>query len=189
MHPPAHQITQLLRSWSQGDQSALDQLMPLVYDQLRRLARGYMAEERPDHTLQATAVVHEAYLRLMDSEQATWQDRAHFMAVCARTMRRILVDWGRARQALKRGGDVQTLCLQEALVVAGRPGTDVLTVDDALTALAAVDPRKSQVVELRFFGGLTARETAEVLQISEETALREWKIAKGWLHRELTKDR
>jgi RNA polymerase sigma factor (TIGR02999 family) len=161
--------------------------MRAVYDDLHRLARRYMAQERPDHTLQATALVHETYLRLLDSAHPSWQDRAHFLAVCARTMRRILVDLGRTYQALKRGGAASSLCLNEAVAVAGRPGTDVVAVDDALTALAALDPRKSQVVELRFFGGLSAKETAEVLKISEATALREWKIAKGWLRRELTK--
>jgi RNA polymerase sigma factor (TIGR02999 family) len=147
-----------------------------------------MAQERPNHTLQATAVVHETYLRLLDSAQPTWQDRAHFLAVCARIMRHILVDWGRVRGTVKRGGGVETLCLEEARAVAGRTNTDIVALDDALTALAGIDPRKSQVVELRFFGGLSARETGEVLKISEETALREWKIAKGWLRRELTKE-
>jgi len=145
-----------------------------------------MAQERPDHTLQATALVHDTYLRLLDSVHPSWQHRAHFLAVCARTMRRILVDWGRTHRALKRGGDVLPLYLEEAVAVVGRPGTDLVAVDDALTALAALDPRKSQVVEMRFFGGLSAKEIAEVLKVSEETALREWKIAKGWLRRELT---
>lgn len=189
MNAAPHQITQLLRAWSEGNQSALDQLIPLIYDDLLRLARSYMAQERPDHTLEATAVVHEAYLRLLDSAQPTWQDRAHFFAVCARTMRRILVDWGRNHRARKRGGDAAPLRLQETTALAGLPGTDVVALDDALTALAAIDPRKSQVIELRFFGGLNARETAEVLKISEDTALREWKIAKGWLRRELIKER
>jgi RNA polymerase sigma factor (TIGR02999 family) len=188
MDCPAHQISQFLHAWSEGDQHALDQLMPMVYDDLHRLARRYMAQERPDHTLQATALVHETYLRLLDSAHPSWQDRAHFLAVCARVMRRILVDLGRTHQALKRGGDTPSLCLKEAIAIAGRPGTDLVAVDDALTALAAFDPRKGQVVELRFFGGLSAKETAEVLKISEETALREWKIAKGWLRRELSKE-
>jgi RNA polymerase sigma factor (TIGR02999 family) len=161
----------------------------LIYKDLHRLARHYMAQERPDHTLQATALVHEVYLRLLGGANPSWRDRAHFLAVCARTMRRVLVDLGRAHQALKRGGDAQSLFLEEAISLAGHPGTDVVAVDEALTALAAVDGRKSQVVELRFFGGLSAKETAEVLKISEDTALREWKIAKGWLHRELTKER
>jgi RNA polymerase sigma factor (TIGR02999 family) len=189
LDPSTHRITHMLQAWSEGDQSALDRLLPLVYNDLHRLARQYMAQERPDHTLQATALVHEAYLRLLDSAQPTWQGRAHFLAVCARTMRHILVDWGRTHQALKRGGDVPPLCLKEAVAAVGRPGTDLVAVDDALTALAALDPRKSQVVELRFFGGLSAKETAEVLKVSEDTALREWKIAKGWLRRELTKEK
>jgi RNA polymerase sigma factor (TIGR02999 family) len=187
MDPPTHKITHLLHAWSEGDQSALHRLMPIVYDDLHRLARRYMAQERPDHTLQATALVHEAYLRLLDSAHPSWQDRAHFLAVCARTMRRVLVNLGRTHQALKRGGDAPSLCLNEAVAMVGRPGTDVVAVDDALTALAALDPRKSQVVELRFFGGLSAKETAEVLKISEATVLREWTIAKGWLRRELIK--
>lgn len=187
MDPPTHCITELLHAWSEGDRGALDRLVRVVYDDLHRMAQRYMALERPDHTLQATALVHEAYLRLLDSERPNWQDRAHFFAVCARTMRRILVDLARAHQALKRRGDSPPLCLGEGVAVTGGPGTDVVAVDDALTALAVLDPRKSQVVELRFFGGLSAKETAEVLKISEATAQREWKIAKGWLRRELTK--
>jgi RNA polymerase sigma factor (TIGR02999 family) len=188
MDPPAHRITQLLQAWSEGDQGALNQLMPMVYDDLHRLAQRYMAQERPHHTLQATALVHEAYLRLLDSAHPSWQDRAHFFAVCARMMRRILVDWARSRQTLKRQSDSPPLVLQEALAGVGRPGTDLVAVDDALTALAAVDPRKSQIVEMRFFGGLSAKETAEVLKVSEDTALRDWKLAKSWLRRELGKE-
>jgi RNA polymerase sigma factor (TIGR02999 family) len=185
---PAHRITQLLQAWSAGDQAALDQLMPVVYDDLHRLAQRFMAQERPGHTLQTTALVHEAYLRLLDSEHPSWQDRTHFFAVCARTMRRILVDWARARQTLKRR-DAAPLCIEEALAALGSRGTDLVAVDEALTALAAVDPRKSQVVELRFFGGLSAKETAEVLKVSEETALRDWKFAKSWLRRELINEK
>ena len=187
VHPSGHHITKLLRAWSQGDQGALDQLMPMVYDDLHRLAQRYMAQERREHTLQPTALVHEAYLRLLDSAHPSWQDKAHFFAVCARIMRRILVDWARSRQTLKRGSDAP-LEFQDALAGVGRPGTDLVAVDDALTALAAVDPRKSQVVELRFFGGLSAKEAAEVLKVSEETALRDWKLAKSWLRRELGKE-
>src|SRR5580698_447077 len=182
-------ITELLQAWSEGDQGALDQLMTVVYDDLHRLAQRYMAQERPGHTLQATALVHEAYLRLLDSAQPSWQDKAHFFAVCACMMRRILVDWARSRQTLKRQGDLAPLCLEEAVADVGHPGTDLVAVDDALTALAAADARKSQVVELRFFGGLSAKETAEVLKVSEETALRDWKLAKSWLRRELTKEK
>jgi RNA polymerase sigma factor (TIGR02999 family) len=144
-----------------------------------------MAQERHEHTLQATALVHEAYLRLLDSAHPSWRDRAHFLAVCARTMRRILVDWGRTQQAQKRGNNKPSLCLEEAIAIVGSPSTDLVAVDDALTALAVLDPRKGQIVELRFFGGLNARETAEVLKISEDTVLRDWKIAKSWLRREL----
>jgi RNA polymerase sigma factor (TIGR02999 family) len=187
MDSPAHQITLLLQAWSKGDQSALDQLMPLVYDDLHRLAHRYMAQERPDHTLQSTALVNEAYLKLLDSARPNWHDRVHFLAVCARAMRRILVDWARSRQAVKRGAGVPSLYLEEAIAVTRHADTDLIQVDDALKALAAVDPRKSQVVELRFFGGLSAKETAEVLQCSEDTVQRDWKIAKGWLRRELTK--
>jgi RNA polymerase sigma-70 factor (ECF subfamily) len=186
--PSAHQITQLLRAWSGGDQSALERLMPMVYNDLHRLAQHYMAQERPDHTLQPTALVHEAYLRMLDSAHPSWQDKAHFFAVCARMMRRILVDWARSRQTLKRQSDNSPLHFQEALAGVGRPGTDLVAVDDALTALAAVDMRKSQIVELRFFGGLSAKESAEVLKVSEETALRDWKLAKSWLRRELSKE-
>jgi RNA polymerase sigma-70 factor (ECF subfamily) len=186
MESPAQQLTQLLHAWSEGDQGALDKLMPVVYDELRRLARHYMADERPGHTLQTTALVNEAYLRLVDSAQFNWESRAHFFGVCAGLMRRILVDWARGRQAQKRGGDVRNLVLEEALVVGVQPGTDLVAIDDALQALAAVDARKSQIVELRFFGGLTAKETAEVLKVSEETVLRDWKLAKSWLRRELS---
>ena len=188
MESPAHQLTQLLQAWSEGDPRALDELMPVVYDDLHRLAQRYMADEWPGHTLQATALVNEAYLRLLDSSHPSWQNRAHFFALCGRMMRRILVDWARSRQALKRGSDVPPLELQEAIAITGRPGTDLVAIDDALKALAVVDSRKSQVVELRFFGGLSVKETAEVLQVSEETVLRDWKLAKSWLRRELNKD-
>lgn len=188
MEPPAQHLTQLLQAWSEGDQGALEELMPVVYDELRRLAQRYMADERPGHTLQPTALVNEAFLRLLESAHPNWQSRAHFFAVCARMMRRILVDWARSRQALKRGSDVPPLELQDALAVTGQPVTDLVAIDDALQALAAVDPRKSQTVELRFFGGLSVKETAEVLQVSEETVLRDWKLAKNWLRRELSKE-
>jgi RNA polymerase sigma factor (TIGR02999 family) len=183
------EVTQLLRAWSEGEQGALEKLMPLVYQELYRLARRYMSEERADHTLSTTALVNEAYLRLVDSAQVSWQDRTHFLAVCAQVMRRILVDWARTRQARKRGGEVRPLELQEALAVTGGPGADLVAVDDALKALAAMDPRKSQVVELRFFGGLSAKETGEVLKVSTETVLRDWKLAKSWLRRELSKEK
>ena len=188
MSPSSHSVTQLLRAWSEGDQSALDQLMPLVYNDLHRLAQRAMARERPGHTLQATALVHECYLRLLDSAQPSWQDRAQFLALCARMIRHILVDWARSRQRLKRRNDLPPLSLQEALSGVRRHGTDLIALDDALTALAACDPRRGQIVELRFFGGLSARETAEVLKVSEETVLRDWKLAKSWLRLELRKE-
>ena len=181
----ASQVSQLLRAWNEGDESALEKLVPIVYSELHRMARQYMAHESPDHTLQTTALVNEAYLRLVDSAPANWQNRVHFFAVCANVMRRILVDWARSRQALKRGGDVQPLNLDEAAVVAGAPGADLVALDDALTALAAVDVRKSQVVEMRFFGGLSVDETAEALKVSSQTVLRDWSLAKLWLLREL----
>jgi RNA polymerase sigma factor (TIGR02999 family) len=152
------------------------------------LAQRYMAKERSDHTLQATALVHEACVRLLDATRPTWQDRAHFIAVCARIMRRILVDAARSRKALKRGSDIPVLGLEEALAGLGKPGKDLVALDDALTALAAIDPRKAQVVEMRFFGRLSANETAAVLKLWEETVLRDWKWAKSWLRRELKKE-
>jgi RNA polymerase sigma factor (TIGR02999 family) len=181
------QLTQLLRAWSKGDQGALDELVPLVYEELHRLARRYMADERPGHTLQATALVNEAYLRLAHSQPAGFEDRTHFFAVSARVMRRILVDWARSRQAQKRGSDVPALALQDELaVVAGSSGDDLVAVDDALKTLAAFDSRKSRIVELRFFGGLSVKETADVLKVSEETIRRDWNLAKSWLRAELT---
>ena len=186
MHPSSGQITELLQSWRQGDRSAIEKLLPLVYDELHRLAQRYMADERPEHTLQTTELVNEAYLRLVDSAHTTWENRTHFFGVCAQVMRHILVDWARSRQALKRGGDARALDLDEALAVAKQPGTDLVAIDDALVALTAVDPRKGQVVELRFFGGLSVKETAEVLKVSPETVHRDWKLAKIWLRRELS---
>ncbi len=185
-----HEITQLLRAWSEGEQGALEKLMPVVYDELHRLAQRYMAHERPDHTLQTTALVNEAYLRLVDSQAASWQDRAHFFGLCAQLMRRILVDWARSRHSLKRGGEVQPLGLEEALVVSQEwgAGADLAALDDGLKALAALDPRKSRVVELRFFGGLSVEETAEVLKVSAETVMRDWRLAKVWLRRELSRE-
>lgn len=188
MQASGHDITLLLRAWSEGDQSALDRLMPIVYDELHRLAQRYMAQEKAGHTLQPTALVNEAYLRVLHSAHPGWEDRAHFFAVCARAMRRILVDWARSRGAAKRGANAPVMSLDEARTALGRPGPDLVAVDDALTALASVDPRKCQVVELRFFGGLTAKEIAEVLKVSEDTAKRDWKLAKAWLRREMTRE-
>jgi RNA polymerase sigma factor (TIGR02999 family) len=179
-------ITQLLRSWSQGDQAAMEELMPLVFDELHRVARRYMSGERPGHTLQTTALVNETYLRLVSSEGPNWEGRTHFFGVCAQMMRRILVDWTRSRQALKRGGEARVLDLDsEALAAVNQPGMDLVALDDALNALSAIDARKGRVVELRFFGGLSVKETAEVLGISAETVQRDWKMAKSWLRREL----
>jgi RNA polymerase sigma factor (TIGR02999 family) len=187
MEPQSEQITELLQSWSQGDEGAIEKLVPLVYGQLHRLAQRYMSDERPGHTLQTTALVNEAYLRLVDSAHANWESRTHFFGVCAQVMRRILVDWARSRQALKRGGDVSALDLDEALAAAKQPGTDLVAIDDALKSLSVVDPRKGQVVEMRFFGGLSVKEIAEVLKVSPETVLRDWKLAKSWLRRELSR--
>ena len=180
------QVTDLLVAWGRGDESALERLMPLVQKELRRLARREMGRERRGHTLQTTALVNEAYLRLIDVSRVAWRDRAHFFAMSARLMRRILVDHARTKQAQKRGGGARTVSFDEALVVSGERGADLVALDEALIALAAVDARKSQVVELRFFGGLTAAETAEALDVSEDTVLRDWKLAKAWLLRELT---
>jgi len=178
-------VTELLRAWSDGDRRALDGLTPIVYAELRRLAHRYMKRERPDHSLQATALVNEAYLRLVDCTRMQWKDRAHFFAVSAQLMRRILVDHAR-RHNLKRGRGVQHVSLDEAVVVSGDPGVDFVALDDALNALARVDPRKVQVVEMRFFAGLSVEETAIVLKVSPVTVRRDWSSAKIWLYRELT---
>ncbi|HUA19212.1 MAG TPA: sigma-70 family RNA polymerase sigma factor [Bryobacteraceae bacterium] len=187
MEPKAGNITQLLEQWSRGDEQALEKLMPLVYSELHGLARRYLSGERPGHTLQTTALVNEAYLRLVEFAHPNWEGRTHFFAVCAQMMRRILVDWARSRQAEKRGKDVPKLELGDALMAAAQPGTDLVAVDDALRALADIDSRKSQVVELRFFGGLSVKETADVLRVSVETVHRDWRLARSWLRRELTR--
>lgn len=185
--PSSQQITQLLLSWRQGDQAALEKLVPVVYQELRRRARRYMAGQRPGHTLQTTALVNEAYLRLIDCQQVNWKDRAHFFAVSAQLMRRVLVDFARSRQYQKRGGGAQKVSFDEALVVSPERGQDLVALDDALQALAGTYPRQCQVVELRFFGGLSVEETAQVLQVSSVTVLRDWQLAKVWLARELRK--
>jgi len=179
------EITQLLLAWNEGDDQALDRLMPLVHDELHLLAHRYMAGERTGHPLQTTALVNEAYLRLIDSSRVRWQNRAHFFAVSAQLMRRILVDAARSRRKLKRGGDAIHVSLDEALSVSNEPAAAVIALDEALTALAAFDVRKSKVVELRFFGGLSVDETAEVLNVSVMTVMRDWSFAKAWLLREL----
>ena len=180
---PAHDVTQLLRAWSEGDERALDKLIPLVYRELHRLAQRYMAHQRPGHTLQTTALVNEAYLRLVDAGKLNFQNRAHFFGVAAQMMRRILVDFARRQGSRKRGGEVQRVSLEESRVVYGERGADLVALDGALQALAAFDARRSRVVELRFFGGLSVEETAEVLRISPETVMRDWKVAKAWLLR------
>jgi RNA polymerase sigma factor (TIGR02999 family) len=178
--------TALLLAWNRGEPDALDALLPLVYKELRRLAAGYMKGERTGHTLQATALVNEAYLRLIEVRQVQWQNRAHFFAMAARLMRRILVDAARSRGHQKRGGGAPLVSFDEALEVPVEPGKDLVALDDALTALAAVDSRKSQVVEMRFFGGLDIDETAEALDVSRDTVKRDWAFAKLWLLRELS---
>jgi len=181
------EVSQLLAAWSEGDQSALDRLVPLVHAELRRLAGHYMRRERPGHSLQTTALVNEAYLRLTDYKRMQWQSRAHFFAVSAQLMRRILVEHARSRRQLKRGGGAVRVSLEEAAVVSDEPLDSLVELDDALQGLAAIDRRKSQVVELRFFGGLSVEETAEVLKVSTITVLRDWSTAKAWLYRELNK--
>jgi RNA polymerase sigma factor (TIGR02999 family) len=180
-------VTQLLVDLSGGDQKAAAQLVPLVYKELRRLAGYYMREERPDHTLQATALVHEAYLRLVDQRDVTWQNRAHFFGVAAQMMRYILVDHARIRHAAKRGGESSKLSLDEGADWADVPDEQLLTLDDALNRLAALNAQQSRIIELRFFGGLTVEETAEVLGISPATVKREWRTARAWLHREVSR--
>jgi len=188
MEPVSHQVTQLLQAWTDGNPAALDRLTPLVYEELHRLARRHMAHERPGHTLQTTALVNEAYLELVDSVHANWRNRAHFFAVCAHVMRRILVDWARARQVFKRGGRARFVGLEEALVT-DEPDPGLVALDDALRSLAELDERKARVVELRFFGGLTIEEVAAVLKVAEETVQRDWKFAKSWLRRALTMEK
>jgi len=187
------EITGLLKAWAGGDAAALDQLTPLVYDELRRLARRYMRNERAGNTLQTTALVNEAYLRLVDAKRVGWQDRAHFFAVSAQMMRRILVDAARARGSAKRGGQVKRVNhsaafnLDEIPDVSTGRDRELVAIDDALNTLAEMDPRKARVIELRFFGGLSVEETAEILKISSQTVMRDWKLAKAWLTRELAR--
>jgi RNA polymerase sigma factor (TIGR02999 family) len=177
--------TELLRAWSQGDGSALERLIPLLYAELHSLARRYMRQERPDHTLQATSLVNEAYLRLIDVNRVEWRNRTHFLALAAQMMRRILVEFARNRHRQKRGGGVVRVSIDDVGEFAGKEEGDLVALSDALSALAAFDARMSQVVELRFFGGLSVEETADVLNVSPETVMRDWKTAKAWLLREL----
>jgi RNA polymerase sigma factor (TIGR02999 family) len=185
--PSTQRVTKLLQAWGQGHDGALDELLPLVHQELRRLARRYMLGERVGHTLQTTALVNEAYLRLVNSRRVTWQNRGHFFAILAQLMRRILVDSARAYRSKKRGAGMSKVTLDEGLIGPQEKGYDLIALDDALTVLAEVDRRKSQVVELRFFGGLGAEETAKILGVSPDTVLRDWKLARAWLKREISK--
>jgi RNA polymerase sigma factor (TIGR02999 family) len=182
--PSTKEVTRLLVDWGNGDQEALDKLMPIIHEELRRLARHYMRRERPGHTLQTSALVNEAYLRLVD-QKVHWQNRSHFFGVAAQAMRRILVDHARAHHYAKRGGDAQKVSLDEAANLAQARASDLIALDDALTALTELDPQQGRIVELRFFGGLTIEETAEVLKISHATVEREWSMARAWLRRQM----
>jgi RNA polymerase sigma-70 factor (ECF subfamily) len=184
---PSHEVTQLLRAWSEGDAAALDALYQIVYKELHRLAHRYMSRENAGHTLQTTALVNEAYLRLADAKDMNWQDRAHFFAVSANVMRRILIDEARARRAERRGGDNLTIALDEALDVERGADINLIALDLALRGLSKLNHRQSQVVELRYFGGLSVDETAEVLKVSADTVMRDWRFAKAWLKRELVR--
>jgi RNA polymerase sigma-70 factor (ECF subfamily) len=186
--PPGHGITDLLQAWRQGDEHALECLTPQIYRDLHRAAKRCMRRERDGHSMETTGLINELYLRLTDLKRVDWQSRAHFFAVCARQMRRILTDQARARRSHKRGGGAQAMSLDSVPVVSPQPHPRLLALDGALDALGKVDSRKSQVVELRFFGGLSVEETAEVLQVSPDTVVRDWKLAKAWLMRELSRD-
>ncbi len=181
------EITQMLRAWGEGDGAALDQLIPLVHQELHRLAHNYMRREQRDHSLQTSALVNEAYLRLVDARGVGWQNRAHFFAVSAQIMRRILVDFARSRQNLKRGGGQRQVSLDEAMIVSPERGANLLALDEALSSLAALNRRQSQVVEMRYFGGLSEEEVAEVLKVSARTVRSDWSLARAWLYRELSR--
>ena len=185
MPASTHTVTEMLQEWSGGDREALDKLIPIVYEELRRQASRYLQHERHSHTLQTTALVHEAYVRLVDQVDVRWQNRAHFFAIAAEMMRRILVDHARKRRAVKRGGDALRVTLSEALNASGERDLDIIAVDEVLTKLAALDRQQARVVELRFFGGLIVEETAEVLGVSARTVKRDWSVAKSWIRREL----
>ncbi|HET9532346.1 MAG TPA: sigma-70 family RNA polymerase sigma factor [Blastocatellia bacterium] len=187
--PTAHEITQLLRAWGDGDQAALDKLAPLVYAELHRLARAYMRGERAGHVLQSTALINEAWVRLIDWKNVEWRNRVHFFGVAAQMMRRILVDFARERATNKRGGSARQIAFEEAVFVSSNRGAEIIALDEALNALAEFDPRKSRIVEMRFFGGLDVEETAAVLKISSRTVKREWNLARAWLYRELSEGR
>ena len=182
---PSHDVTALLVAWGDGDESALAQLVPIVHEELHRIARACMAGERAGHVLEATALVNEAYVRLIGTQHVNWRNRAHFLAMAARLMRRILVDFARSKQFAKRGGGAVEVSLSPDLPLTLQPGRDLVALNDALDALAEVDERKSRVIEMRFFGGLSVKETAEALDVSAETVMRDWKLAKAWLLRQL----
>ena len=184
---PASEVSQLLRGWGDGDREALDALLPLVYKELRRLAHFQLRNERPDHTLQTSALVHEAYLRLVGLNSPVWESRTHFFAIAAQLMRQILVDYARRHRAAKRGADSPKVSLENAVMAAQAKGVDIILLDDALQSLAKIDPRQAQVVELRFFGGLSLQEISEALRIAPATAQRDWTAARAWLHREMSK--
>jgi len=185
---PSKEVTQLLAAWSNGDRSALERLLPLVEDELHNLAHRYMSQERANHTLQTAALVNEAYIKLIDQRVVHWQNRAHFFGIAAQMMRRILVDRARQRRRIKRGAGAQVLELKEGAAISPHDGVDIVAIDEALSDLAATDQRKARVVELRFFGGLSVAETADFLRVSEITVMREWKMAKAWLHRALSSE-
>jgi len=188
MRSSPQEVTQLLADWSNGNQAALDKLMPLVYEELHRLAHRYMNQERPGHTLQTSGLVNEAFVKLVDQKDVHWQNRSHFFGIAAQLMRRVLVDYARSRHYAKRGGDARQVSLDEALTVSPERATEVVALDDALKRLALIDERKSQIVEFRFFGGLSIEETAEVLKVSPGTIMRDWTLAKAWLRKEMIGD-
>jgi RNA polymerase sigma-70 factor (ECF subfamily) len=189
MTPSPQEVTQLLIEWGNGNEAAADKLMPLVYEELHRLAHRYMGHERPGHTLQTSGLVNEAYLRLIDQSQVHWQNRSHFFGIAAQMMRRILVDYARNRRYAKRGGNARQVPLDEGLIVSEERGQEIVALDDALQNLATIDERKSRIVELRFFGGLSIEETAETLGVSPGTVMRDWTLAKAWLRREIIGDK
>jgi RNA polymerase sigma factor (TIGR02999 family) len=184
---PERDVTSLLVRWGNGDANAFDELAPIVYDELRKLARSHLRRERPDHTLQSTALVHEAYLRMIDQQAVSWQNRSHFYGIAAQMIRRILVDYARAKQTKKRGEALPKIAFDEAVGAHASEDLDLVALDDALKALAEIDPRQSRIVELRYFAGLSIEDTAEVLQVSPATVKRDWTVARAWLKRELVR--
>lgn len=187
MKTTSHEVTRLLVDWGQGNQAALEKLIPLVYGELRQIARRYMARQNPGHTLQTTALINEAFIKLVGQEEKAWQNRSHFFGVAAQAMRHILVDYARARHTAKRGGETRAVSLEEAAIVSDERAAEMVALDEALAELARLSPRQSQVVELRYFGGLSVTETAEVLQVSSDTVTRDWNQAKAWLYRRMSK--